>query len=77
MKSVIVHISTYHFRRIKQGALTEKQFNLVIFNASKLGVKGIYADLPRDQFLTLWRESEREEFGEIFDSMETFELTKV
>jgi hypothetical protein len=77
MKSLIIHLDRFKFRRIKQGALTEKQFELVVFNASKFGVRGIYADLPRDQFLTLWREEERENYAEAFDSMETIELTKM
>ena len=77
MKSLIFHIDTYKFRRITQGKLTDKQFDLVVFNASKFGVRGIYADLPKEQFITLWRESERANYAEAFDSMETIELTKV
>lgn len=76
MDSLIIQNSPNKFTRIKRGKLSENQFRLIIQNATAFGVFGFYGDLPREQFLSLWAKEAREDYAEMFDSMETVTLEK-
>lgn len=76
MDSLIVSQGNFKFTRIKRGKLSENQFQLIIQNATAFGANGFYADMPREEFLSLWAKEARDDYAEAFDSMQTVTLEK-
>ena len=74
LNSVIIHFGNANFRRIKQGRLTDNQFNLIINNSYAFGATGIYSDCPKEEFKQIFVDGFITD--EIFDGIKTFELLK-
>lgn len=77
MDSLIIYLTTANkFIRLKRGTMSEKNFWLIVNSAHLFGATGFYADLPREEFLGLWAKERRDEYAEMFDSMQTNILDK-